>query len=91
VDTRRKFPARGVLRSKGDERLLTTEEVAERLGIAKKTLEAWRVRGVGPPFCHVGRLVRYRPAAVSAWLVEREVQSTSASLGSTNKQRQGVS
>jgi excisionase family DNA binding protein len=39
--------------------LLTEQQAAEVLAIKVKTLQAWRVRGGGPKFVKVGRLVRY--------------------------------
>ncbi len=59
------------------ERLLTQSEVAERLGTSERFLEVRRVTGGGPPFVKVGRIVRYRPAAVDAWIEQRERTSTS--------------
>lgn len=43
-------------------KLLTPDEVSERLGIPKTTLADWRYRGKGPDYCKVGRHVRYRDA-----------------------------
>jgi predicted DNA-binding transcriptional regulator AlpA len=57
--------------------LLTPPELAALLGVKVQTLAAWRVSGDGPPFCHVGRWVRYRRAAVEAWLLAHERASTS--------------
>lgn len=59
------------------DRLLTQSEVAERLGTSERFLEVHRVTGDGPPFVKVGRVVRYRPAAVAAWIEQRERISTS--------------
>jgi excisionase family DNA binding protein len=51
-----------------DSRLLTTEELANYLGVPVSTLYAWRARGAGPEAIRVGRYTRYRMSAVSAWL-----------------------
>ena len=51
--------------------------VAKQLACEVKTLQAWRCRGGGPPFIRVGRLVRYRPQDVEAWIASRRVSSTS--------------
>ena len=48
-------------------RHLTTEELAERLGIPAETVKRWRKVGDGPPYLHVGKHVRYRLADVEAW------------------------
>jgi excisionase family DNA binding protein len=59
------------------ERLLSQREVAELLGIAERSMESWRLRGGGPRYVRVGRLIRYRHTDVSAWLAARERSSTS--------------
>jgi predicted DNA-binding transcriptional regulator AlpA len=51
--------------------------VARRLDCEVKTLQAWRCRGVGPEFVKIGRLVRYDPRKVEAWVKARSVRSTS--------------
>lgn len=40
--------------------LLSTKEAAKVLGISHRTLEDWRLKGGGPRFTTIGRLVRYR-------------------------------
>ena len=52
------------------ERLLTSEEVAEYLGIPVATLYQWRHKGCGPDAYRVGKHLRYDPVAVRAWLEE---------------------
>lgn len=65
-----------------EEVLLDTRAAARWLGYAANTLEHMRVRGEGPPFvkCGGGRRgrVRYRPAAIRAWLAEREMGGDAA-------------
>lgn len=51
--------------------------ISKRLECEVKTLQAWRSRGGGPPFIKVGRLVRYDPQDVEAWIASRRVASTS--------------
>jgi len=53
------------------ERLLTIVELSEMLGIPVDTLYGWRHRGEGPQGYRIGRHVRYRRAAVDAWLEGR--------------------
>ena len=53
--------------------LLTTSETAERLGIRSALLAQWRYQKTGPPFHRLGRLVRYDPAQLAAWVEERKV------------------
>jgi len=49
-------------------RLLTDHDVARITGRARSSLQKDRVHGGGIPFVRLGRLVRYRPADVEAWL-----------------------
>jgi predicted DNA-binding transcriptional regulator AlpA len=59
------------------EALIDTKEAARRLGLMDTTLEMWRVRGCGPQYLKIGRLVKYRASDVEGWLESRERQSTS--------------
>jgi hypothetical protein len=43
-------------------------QTAEYLRTTEKTLAQWRWLRKGPPWAKVCGLVRYRPAAVDAWL-----------------------
>lgn len=54
--------------------VLTTAEAADYLGLPKGTLEVWRSRARkgGPPFVRLGRTIRYRVAALDAFLLEQE-------------------
>lgn len=52
-----------------DTRLLTTEEVADRLSVSISTLTKWRMTpGAGPAFIKLGARVAYRPSAIDAFL-----------------------
>lgn len=54
--------------------LKTTQEVAERIGVDKLTLETWRRKKKGPPFIRISRSrVRYDESAVQRWLDARTV------------------
>ncbi|MGA9665975.1 MAG: helix-turn-helix domain-containing protein [Gallionella sp.] len=58
--------------------LLTNEQAAEFLGgIRPNTLEGWRLKGVGPAFYKIGRLVRYDQADLEAYLESQKRSSTS--------------
>ena len=48
-------------------RWLTTEEVAQMLGISPHTLRGWRRRGYGPPYRQLSRIVRYERGEVEQW------------------------
>lgn len=52
------------------ERLLTTQQAAELLGLSEQTLRNWRTTGGGPPAVKVGRNVRYRGRDLERWLDE---------------------
>jgi len=55
--------------------LLDQRQAAVRLGLpSARTLEAWRLRGYGPPFLRLSpRLVRYRASDIDQWLAARVV------------------
>lgn len=54
------------------EKLLTETEAAELLGLSPGSLKQDRHRRViGLPYLKVGRLVRYSPADLRAWLAAR--------------------
>lgn len=57
--------------------LITADELSDRLGVKRRTVDEWRITGKGPAFIRVGRSVRYRPDAVDAWLLSQEHTSTS--------------
>ncbi|MDO9076660.1 MAG: helix-turn-helix domain-containing protein [Brevundimonas sp.] len=59
------------------ETLLSTTDVARRLGVAEITLRKWRIYGAGPRFIRCGANVRYREADLEDWLASRTVASTS--------------
>lgn len=71
---------RGILRrnrSNGKRRLLTLEETAERLGVAKNTLYDWcAVRKI--PHIKMGKFLRFDGVEVDAWLKEKRVMTKDA-------------
>ncbi len=50
--------------------LLTPEDVAQMLGVARKTVVVWARLGQ-IPCVRVGRLVRFDPAEIDRWLDNR--------------------
>jgi predicted DNA-binding transcriptional regulator AlpA len=47
----------------------TETEVEELTGIKRKTLQGWRLRGIGPPWIRAGkRLVRYPSDSLTNWI-----------------------
>ncbi|MFG1966912.1 helix-turn-helix transcriptional regulator [Nonomuraea sp. NPDC049028] len=49
------------------EKHLTSEDLAERVGVPVSTVYQWNSRGGGPRFMRIGRYVRYKVADVKAW------------------------
>ncbi|MBA3053764.1 MAG: helix-turn-helix domain-containing protein [Sphingomonadales bacterium] len=58
--------------------ILDTRDAASYVRLAVVTMERLRLTGDGPPFCKLGKAVRYRKADLDAWLASRLVQSTSS-------------
>lgn len=61
--------------------LLNTEEAAKRLGVAKNTVEKWRMTGRRddntPRFVKIGTAVRYDPDELDAWIERNSTYTTS--------------
>lgn len=53
------------------DRLWSTQEVSNFLGVPVSTLHQWRYLRMGPPAYRVGRHLRYNPAAVRGWLQDQ--------------------
>ena len=66
---------------KNDLELLTQEETAAVCHVKEKTLEGWRIRGIGPRFIRVGGQKRgrvfYRQSDVASYLTSKTFVSTS--------------
>lgn len=60
-----------------DDELYTTRNVSGLTKQSPKTLEAWRLKGYGPPYLKIGRLVRYRGRDIRLWLDASTRHSTS--------------
>jgi predicted DNA-binding transcriptional regulator AlpA len=60
--------------------LLTQREAALALRLGERTLEKYRVTGLGPKFIKLEKSVRYRQSDLDEWIAERVVQSTSAEV-----------
>jgi predicted DNA-binding transcriptional regulator AlpA len=61
--------------------LITEQEAVRRLTVSVKTLQAWRVRGGGPRFVKVGRLVRYTEVDIEEFIRLHTMSSTAESNG----------
>jgi excisionase family DNA binding protein len=60
------------------DRMMTTAEAAEYLGVRPQTLSVWRSNKRYPiPFIKVGQGVRYRKSDLDAWLESRTVKPQS--------------
>jgi len=57
--------------------LLTQRQAAALLCLSERTLERFRVNGIGPKFVRLGHSIRYRLCDVEAWIASRVVGSTS--------------
>ena len=55
---------------------LTENQAALLLGVSTCTLQAWRVRGGGPPYVKIGRAVRYQRRALVTFQERHTVTST---------------
>jgi excisionase family DNA binding protein len=53
--------------------LLDTTTLATMLGVSRRTVEGWRMRGEGPKFVRVGSRVRYDLDDVHVWIQARKV------------------
>jgi hypothetical protein len=58
-------------------KLIDTVQLAEYLGNEVNTCEGWRLKGIGPSFIKVGRLVRYKTQTVDLWIESQTRNSTS--------------
>jgi predicted DNA-binding transcriptional regulator AlpA len=47
---------------------LNEQELAERLGISRKTLQKWRSLGIGPAYLKLGAKVVYRVEDIEAYI-----------------------
>lgn len=60
------------------DKLLSTVEAADRLGVSASFLNKARVTGGGPPFVKIGARVAYDQADLAAWLDTQKRTTTSA-------------
>ena len=64
-----------------NDNLITETEVAQRLGVSNRCLQAWRYRGGGPRFVKISdRCIRYRPEDLAEF-VESRVRTSTSDLG----------
>jgi len=71
-------------------RLLTTRDVAERLGVSPETVLRWiESRGL-PARRLTSRAIRYEEAELDAWLLERATGAASRGVSATHDGRAQV-
>ncbi|MFL9829045.1 helix-turn-helix domain-containing protein, partial [Rhodoplanes sp. SY1] len=66
--------ARGHLHKRRKDR--GENQAATLLGVSVRTLQAWRVRGGGPPYVKIGCAVRYQRRALVTFQQQNTVTST---------------
>lgn len=59
----------------GKATLLSPPQLAEFIGVTVQRLAEWRHHGTGPTYVKAGRLIRYRPEDVAAWLDAQTVET----------------
>ena len=70
--------------------LLTTAEAAKMLGIAEATLNEWRLRGEGPAYTKMGRLVRYPDYEVERFIRERTIKTSYRKRAEGEEREMGI-
>ncbi|MCI3930277.1 helix-turn-helix domain-containing protein [Streptomyces sp. AN091965] len=63
---------RATLRGGLPDRYLTPDDIAEIFNVPKETVYQWRKKRTGPPGFRIGKHVRYDPADVRAYVMERQ-------------------
>ena len=53
---------------------LTSDNLANRLGLHPSTLAKWRMARTGPPFVRVGKRILYSVTSVERWMKANEQQ-----------------
>lgn len=61
--------------------LLNESQAAELLLVTPKCLQAWRVRGGGPTYLKIGRLVKYSQSDLDTFLEGCRRENTSSEAG----------
>lgn len=59
--------------SKFSDPLLAEAQAARLLNLSGRTLQAWRMKGIGPAFVRTGRAIRYRREDLLAWIAANTV------------------
>ena len=54
------------------ERLLSVQDLADRLAVDARTVRRWRRDRVLPEALEIAGVIRWRPETIDAWLVQQE-------------------
>lgn len=65
------------------DKLITSEELSEALGVPTRTLDQWAYLGKGPTYIKVGRHRRYRTEDVESWLHANRVTPVARVVGAS--------
>lgn len=57
--------------------VLSPKDAAAALGVSTRTLDRWRVEGLGPLFCKLGKRVAYTECDLQRFVADSRRQSTS--------------
>lgn len=60
--------------------IVSTKQAARILGNSPRTLEDWRLTGIGPRFVKMGRNVRYRMSDILDYLEQNTFSSTAEAM-----------
>ncbi len=60
-----------------NDEIVREQRIAKICDVDVRTVQAWRLRGCGPPFLKLQRAVRYSLRDVMNWLENNRRQSTS--------------
>lgn len=58
------------------DRLVDEREAASILDVKSQTMSVWRLRGCGPAFFKIGRLVKYRLSDLASYIESRRCTNT---------------
>ena len=65
------------MQNQEQEKYLSEKALAKRWGVAPRTLQKWRWRGIGPPYIKIGIAVRYTPENIKKFEEENMHSTTS--------------
>ena len=69
--------------------LLSEIDLARRLGVTIRCVQAWRLQRWGPKYIKVGRLVRYPRAEVDAFLARQTIETEECRDEALARRRRG--